>query len=58
MLQLIKLGENPSLRIKNGKPIITDNFCFIIDVTGLKIINPVSLKKSNSRCSYSWFICY
>ncbi|BCG49693.1 ribose-5-phosphate isomerase RpiA [Candidatus Profftella armatura (Diaphorina cf. continua)] len=44
--KLIKLGGNPNLRLKNGKPFITDNFCFIVDVTGLKIINPIYLEKT------------
>jgi ribose 5-phosphate isomerase A len=43
--QLVKLGGEPNLRFKDGKPLITDNGCVIIDVMGLKIADPVALEQ-------------
>ena len=43
--QLVKLGGEPNLRFKDGKPLITDNGCVIIDVMGLKITDPVALEQ-------------
>jgi ribose 5-phosphate isomerase A len=42
--QLVNLGGEPNLRFKDGKPLITDNGCVIIDVVGLKIVDPVALE--------------
>jgi ribose 5-phosphate isomerase A len=42
--KLAALGGEPRLRFKDGKPLITDNGCVIIDVVGLKILNPVELE--------------
>lgn len=42
--KLAALGGEPRLRMKDGKPLITDNGCVIIDVVGLKILNPVELE--------------
>lgn len=42
--KLAALGVEPRLRVKDGKPVVTDNGCFIIDVVGLKIRNPVELE--------------
>jgi ribose 5-phosphate isomerase A len=38
--KLAALGGEPRLRTKDGKPVITDNGCVIIDVLGLQIANP------------------
>jgi ribose 5-phosphate isomerase A len=43
--QLVKLGGEPNLRFKDGKPLITDNGCVIIDVMGLKIADPIALEQ-------------
>ena len=42
--QLKALGGEPRLRMKDGKPFITDNGCLILDVVGLKIANPPELE--------------
>jgi ribose 5-phosphate isomerase A len=42
--RLTSLGATPALRIKDGKPYITDNGCHIIDASGLEIIDPVTLE--------------
>jgi ribose 5-phosphate isomerase A len=42
--KLAALGGEPRLRLKDGKPLLTDNGCQIIDVHGLKIANPVELE--------------
>jgi len=44
--QLAALGGEPRLRMSNGKPFITDNSNFIIDVSGMKITDP-ALMESN-----------
>jgi ribose 5-phosphate isomerase A len=33
------------LRLKDGKPLLTDNGCVIIDVLGLQIADPVDLEE-------------
>jgi ribose 5-phosphate isomerase A len=38
------LGGEPRLRMKDGKPLLTDNGCMILDVVGLKIADPVQLE--------------
>ncbi len=38
--KLAALGGEPRLRTKEGKPVITDNGCVIIDVLDLQIANP------------------
>jgi ribose 5-phosphate isomerase A len=43
--QLKALGGEPRLRVKDGKPLITDNGCVIIDVLGLQIADPVALEE-------------
>jgi ribose 5-phosphate isomerase A len=43
--QLMKLGGEVNLRFKDGKPLITDNGNVIIDVTGLKITDPIALEQ-------------
>jgi ribose 5-phosphate isomerase A len=42
--KLAALGGQPRLRMKDGKPLITDNGCVIIDVLGLKIAKPAELE--------------
>jgi ribose 5-phosphate isomerase A len=42
--KLAALGGEPRLRAKDGKPVMTDNGCNIIDVSGLKIANPRELE--------------
>lgn len=42
--QLKKLGGEPRLRMKDGKPLLTDNGCMIIDLAGMKIADPVELE--------------
>lgn len=42
--QLVTLGGEPRLRMKDGKPLITDNGCMILDLVGLKIVDPVELE--------------
>jgi ribose 5-phosphate isomerase A len=44
--QLKALGGEPRLRLKDGKPLVTDNACVIIDVLGLQIADPVALEAS------------
>ncbi len=38
------LGGETRLRMKDGKPLLTDNGCMILDVIGLKIANPAELE--------------
>ncbi len=42
--KLAALGGEPRLRVKDGKPVVTDNGCYIIDVLGLKIQDPAALE--------------
>lgn len=42
--ELAKLGGEPKLRMKDGKPLITDNGCMILDLAGMKITDPVQLE--------------
>jgi ribose 5-phosphate isomerase A len=42
--KLAALGGTPRLRMKDGKPFITDNGCLIIDVDGLNIVGPRALE--------------
>lgn len=44
--KLAVLGGQPRLRMKDGKPVITDNGCMIIDVLGLNITHPVQLEEA------------
>ncbi len=43
--KLAALGGEPRLRVKDGKPVLTDNGCMIIDVIGLQIVNPVEMEQ-------------
>jgi ribose 5-phosphate isomerase A len=42
--RLAALGGEPRLRVKDGKAVVTDNGCSIIDVHGLKITDPAALE--------------
>lgn len=42
--QLASIGGEPRLRMKEGKPLITDNGCMIIDLVGMRITDPVQLE--------------
>lgn len=42
--KLAELGGEPRLRLKDGKPLITDNGCMVIDVVGLNIQDPVDME--------------
>lgn len=41
---LTALGGQPELRMKDGKPLTTDNACYILDVRNLRITDPVTLE--------------
>ena len=43
--KLAALGGTPRLRMKEGKPQLTDNGCMIIDVLGLQIADPARLEQ-------------
>lgn len=43
--KLKALGGEPRLRLKDGKPLLTDNGCVIIDVLGLQIVNPAEMEE-------------
>lgn len=43
--RLAALGGEPRLRVKDGKTVMTDNGCVIIDVHGLRIANPAELEQ-------------
>ena len=42
--KLAALGGEPRLRMNNGKPYVTDNGNFIIDIVGMKITKPVEIE--------------
>jgi ribose 5-phosphate isomerase A len=42
--RLASLGAMPTLRMKDGKPYLTDNGCLIIDASGLQIADPITLE--------------
>jgi ribose 5-phosphate isomerase A len=42
--RLAALGGQPRLRMKNGKPLMTDNGCMIIDVADMRIDDPVKME--------------
>jgi ribose 5-phosphate isomerase A len=42
--RLAALGATPVLRMKDGKPYVTDNGCQIIDASGLQITDPATLE--------------
>ena len=43
--QLLALGASPELRMKDGKPYVTDNGCWILDARGLHIHDPLTLEQ-------------
>lgn len=44
--ELAALGGQPTLRMKDGKPLVTDNGGYIIDVAGLAITDPAGLEQA------------
>ncbi len=44
--ELVLLGGHPEWRIRDGKAVVTDNGNWILDVRGLKIVDPVGLESS------------
>jgi ribose 5-phosphate isomerase A len=42
--KLAALGGEPRLRVKDGKPVVTDNGCYIVDLLGLQIQDPAALE--------------
>ena len=42
--KLAALGGEPKLRLKDGKPLVTDNGCYIVDVAGLQIADPAKFE--------------
>jgi ribose 5-phosphate isomerase A len=44
--ELVKLGGHPEWRIRDGKPVVTDNGNGILDVRGMRIHDPVGLETS------------
>lgn len=42
--QFAALGGTAALRIKDGLPLMTDNGQYIVDVTGLKIVDPLAFE--------------
>lgn len=42
--KLAALGGEPTLRLKDGKPLVTDNGCYILDVAGLQIAEPAQFE--------------
>ena len=42
--ELVKLGGHPEWRVKEGKPVVTDNGNWILDVHGMEIVNPPLLE--------------
>jgi ribose 5-phosphate isomerase A len=44
--KLAALGATPVLRMKDGKPLVTDNGCYIIDAADMRISDPVALEQT------------
>jgi ribose 5-phosphate isomerase A len=42
--QFAELGGVAALRLKSGVPLVTDNGQHILDVTGLKIVDPLAFE--------------
>ncbi len=42
--KLAALGCEPRLRLKDNRPLVTDNGCYILDVVGLQITEPAELE--------------
>lgn len=47
--QFVKMGGQARVRLKDGQPLVTDNGQHIIDVTGLKIAQPVAFEAEVSQ---------
>ena len=47
--QFAAMGGKATLRIKDGKPLVTDNGQHIVDVTGLQIKNPLAFEMQISQ---------
>lgn len=47
--QFAALGGQATLRLKDGKPLVTDNGQHILDVTGLKITDPLAFETQTSQ---------
>ncbi|NBW69185.1 MAG: ribose 5-phosphate isomerase A, partial [Betaproteobacteria bacterium] len=47
--QFAAMGGKAILRIKDGKPLVTDNGQHIVDVTGLKIKDPLAFETQISQ---------
>ncbi|MBW8721126.1 MAG: ribose-5-phosphate isomerase RpiA, partial [Polaromonas sp.] len=47
--QFAELGGKAALRLKDGKPLVTDNGQYILDVTGLKIADPLAFESQVSQ---------
>ncbi len=42
--QFVALGGTPTVRLKDGQPLVTDNGQHILDVTGLRISDPLAFE--------------
>ncbi len=49
MRQFVAMGGSAKLRLKDGQPLVTDNGQHIIDVTGLKIVDPLTFEAAVSQ---------
>jgi ribose 5-phosphate isomerase A len=47
--QFAAMGGTATLRLKDGKPLVTDNGQHILDVTGLKIADPLAFESQVSQ---------
>ena len=49
MAQFVAKGGEAKLRLKDGKPLVTDNGQYIVDVTGLQINDPLAFEAEVSQ---------
>jgi ribose 5-phosphate isomerase A len=47
--QFAAQGGTAKIRLKDGKPLVTDNGQFILDVTGLQITDPLAFESEVSQ---------
>ena len=47
--QFAALGGTAQVRQKNGQPLVTDNGQYIVDVTGLKVTDPLGFEMQVSQ---------
>jgi ribose 5-phosphate isomerase A len=47
--QFAAKGGNASVRLKDGQPLVTDNGQYIVDVTGLQIVDPLAFEAEVSQ---------